>query len=567
LVRDLDGDLDPEIVLGGVNLLLRNEGDFQFQGEAFLEENVSLKRAAALADFNGDGKDDLLGIMADGLPILVEGGSDGTMTDRSRRPWKEPVPFPSSLATADIDGDGDLDVWVAQRRPTYHGGTVPESLTDARDGFPSRLYQNDGRGVFREITGEAKLGAQRLRRTKAAGFWDVDRDGDEDLLVASDYAGLELHQNDGQGGFTNVSDATFGQWRLFGLCLAVGRFDADAWPDIFVGGRWSTAMHRMDDLQLERADFPDVRSNAVQMASGNQLFLSERDYETGPFNADARHTGWTNSATAADFDNDGDDDLYVTTGHMTGRSVEDFDSQFWRHDIFLREGVSREVLETYFRTPALTPRLTGLRNGEISWYGYESNRLQVNGDRGFMDLAYLHGVALTQDSPVAVAADLNLDGRKDLLTVVQRTFVDQGRLAIQQSLVIYENVFAEGGHWLGVHLVPNAPGFLDTGVRVRIQGDFGVKEERVRLEFSGSVQLPSVAHFGLGEQAEVDHLTVYWANGHRQVLVNPAVDQYHVVSPALDFTPVPDPLPVVEEEEESDASLEEEGEAEASSSS
>jgi hypothetical protein len=76
-----------------------------------------------------------------------------------------------------------------------------------------------------------------------------------------------------------------------------------------------------------------------------------------------------------------------------------------------------------------------------------------------------------------------------------------------------------------------------------------------------------VAHFGLGEQAEVDHLTVYWANGHRQVLVNPAVDQYHVVSPALDFTPVPDPLPVVEEEEESDASLEEEGEAEASSSS
>lgn len=543
-VADLDGDHLPEIVLGGVNLVLRNRGAFEFESEPFLEENVNLRRVGALADFTGDGRVDALGFLPDGSSILVLGGPDGRFTETSLQPWAEQVTMPSAVAVADIDGDADLDVWLAQQRPTYHGGMVPTSVSEAHDGFPSRLYRNEGEGRFVEVTAEANLGGQRMRRTTSAKFFDFDGDRDADLLVTSDYAGVELHENQGDGTFRNVTAATFGQWRLLGLCAAVGRFDDDERLDVFAGGRWSIAMHRMDALQLERADFPDMRTTAIQMASGNQLFLSQRDFETGPFSVEAKRTGWTTGAAAADFDNDGDDDLYLTTGHLTGRSVSDFDSQFWRNDVFLNEGVSYRVLQKYFQDPALTPRLTALRKGEISWYGYESNRLEMNGgEDGFVDVGFVHGVGLNQDSPGAVAADLNADGRQDLLTIVQRTFPSEGRLAVEQSLILYENAMPSTGHWFGVRLEPNAPGIQKLSATVRVAGDFGVRERFLISTEASIVQGPVLAHFGLGEYDKVDYLEVRWADGFEQVIVGPEIDRYYTVSPMLDFTPVPDPVP------------------------
>ena len=543
LVKDLDGDQRCEIVLGGVNLLLRNKGDFEFQDEPFLAKDFHLRRVAVLADFTGEGYLDLLGFLPGGKPVFIRGGEGGTFAEVAGEPWSEGVEYPSSLAVTDVDGDGDLDLWAAQHCPTYHGSALPSPIADANDGFPSRLFRNEGGGVFTDITGEANLGARRSRRTTSSAFLDFDGDGDDDLLVTSDYAGVELHENDGRGVFRDITESTFGEWRLLGLSSAVGHFDAHEGIDVFAGGRWSVAMQRIDGLGLERIDFPDFRPVAVQMASGNQLFLSQRDYEAGPFNREAKNTGWTNSATAADFDNDADDDLYLTAGHLTGRSVVDFDSQFWRHDIYLGGDIQNEVLRAYFQNASLAPRLAALRKGEISWYGYEPNRLEVNDADGFIELGYLHGTGLIQDSPAALAADLNNDGRMDLLTVSQRSFRSDGRLLVEQSLVIYENRLDTAAHWLGIHLAPNAPGFSVLGALVRLVGDFGVRERFLHTGLTPSVQGPSTAHFGLGGHEKVEYCLVRWGNGHEQILVEPALDRYHTVSPRLDFTPIPDPEP------------------------
>jgi hypothetical protein len=182
-----------------------------------------------------------------------------------------------------------------------------------------------------------------------------------------------------------------------------------------------------------------------------------------------------------------------------------------------------------------------LRQGEISWYGYEANRLEVNGDDGFSEIGYLHGVGLNQDSPAAVAADLNNDGRMDLLTVAQRTFLSDERLAVEQSLVIYENTLESEDHWFGIHLTPNAPGFLDVGAIIRIEGEFGVRERFLTTGLTPTVQGPASAHFGLGAHAKIDALSVRWGNGHEQIFIEPAVDQYHTITPRLDFTPIPNP--------------------------
>ena len=562
IVRDFNGDLLPDIILGGVNLRLINQGEFNFTNAPLLPTDIGLRSTAVAADFTGDGDTDLLGFLADGTSVLLLGTEEGNFNPEPMQPWPEVADYPSALAVGDVDNDGDLDVWMAQNRPTYHRGVLPKSLNDANDGFPSRLYRNDGEGLFTDITGQANLGTHRKRRTRSAALVDIDNDSDKDLLVTSDYAGVELYTNDGNGVFTEATDAIFSDWHLLGQAAAIGRFDSDDRLDFFIGGRWSTAMQRMEALQLERADFPDFRPLAAILTSGNQLLLSqpERGYDVGPFNADAKNTGWTKSATAADFDNDDDDDLYLSTGHVTGRSVSDFDSQFWRHDVFLADGVRKEILTTYLKAPTLSPRLAALKTGDISWYGYEPNRLQINtppgfGDLGgFVDLGFLHGVGLSQDSPAALAVDLNLDGQLDLLCIAQRTFPQNDQLAVEQSLVIYGNTLETEGHWLGVHLTPNAPGFIPGGATIRLVGDFGLRERFIHTGLTPTMQGPTTAHFGLGKHEKIDHMVVQWGSGHKQIIADPEIDRYHAIRPRLDFTPIPDPPePLPEEPEEVEA--------------
>ncbi len=552
IVTDLDRNGHPDIVLAGVNQLLRNQGGLQFKAEAFMPHVKNTLPVAAIAELTGDGYEDYVAFDADGHAMLFAGNGVGTFASESTRPWDWKADYPSSLAIADIDKDGDLDIWLSQMRPTYYRGVLPNPFYDANDGFPSALFRNDGTGTFTEVAKESGLDYRHLRRTRSSAFVDWDRDGDSDLVVVSDYAGIEAYLNDGKGQFKQVRRKTFGQWHLLGQCLALGDFDRDQRVDFFAGGRWSRAVHRMDAMNLERSDFPDFRSLATQIASGNQLYRSSREYDSGLF-VEARdgkvirddralqRTGWTKSATAADFDNDGDDDLYLTNGHLTGASVEEFDSQFWRHDVFLTEGIRPEVLQRYIQTPAYSPRLAALRKSEISWHGYETNHLLVNGGLGFVDAGFAHRVALPQDSPGAVAVDLDDDGLQDLVTITQRTFPLNERLAVEQSVIVFRNQQTTQGHWIGFDLHPNVSGYVRTGATVQLRGAFGTRIARVTTGEQGSLQGAARLHFGLGDVSEIDHAIVTWGSGQVHILASPAVDRYHRITPLLDFTPVPEP--------------------------
>ena len=543
VVTDLDGDQKQDILLAGQNVLLRNQGEFKFQHEGMLQTPLGLRSVGTVADFNGDGWLDFLGFLNSGASVLVKGASGGRFVDEPEDqrlpPWPELADYPSALAVADIDADGDLDVWMAQFRPTYHRGVLPDPFFDANDGFSSRLYVNDGQGVFVDGTREAGLARRSKRRTTSSSFTDYDDDGYPDLIVTSEWGGVEAYRNDGNGVFEPVTETWFPKWNLLGQGHALGRFDGDDAWDVFVGGRWSLPVHRMDKLGLERADFPDFPPRALEMASGNRVFFSRPSSDAS--DTHIINTGWTKSVVAADFDNDDDDDLYLTAGNMTGTSVEDFDSQLWRHDVFLTEGVSLEARQRFFQTPAYAKQLARLKTGEISWGGYEPNRLLINDKGKFADHAFLHGVALPQDSPGAVIADLDADGRVDILAIAENTFVNNQRLAVEQSLAMYKNNSSADGHWLGVHLAPNVPSLLRTGAQVRLLGPFGVRRKWIGPGASPLTQGPNSVHFGLGKHETVERLEVMWGNGFTQVIANPSIDQYITIRPRLDFTPIPDP--------------------------
>ena len=99
---------------------------------------------------------------------------------------------PVSAAAGDIDGDGDLDLFIGQQKPGYVNGDIPTPYYDARDSFPSFMLRNDGQGNFTDITNVSGIGDKARRRNFSSTFVDLDDDGDLDLLLTSDFAGTDL---------------------------------------------------------------------------------------------------------------------------------------------------------------------------------------------------------------------------------------------------------------------------------------------------------------------------------------------------------------------------------------
>ena len=450
---------------------------------------------AVIADFDADGHSDLLATRARGDLMLYTGDARGHFGGESRATvFEEPLLGPSVLTAGDIDADGDLDVWLGQYKPAYADGQMPSPFYDANDGYPAYLLLNDGAGRFTPATEEAGLATKRFRRTYTGSFVDLDADGDLDLLVVSDYAGVDLYHNDGAGHFSDANNTLRGERHLFGMSAAFADYDLDGRLDFFVAGMGSTTARRLEALGLARADRPDVTEMRMRMAFGNRLYLARDDgWHESSFASQVARTGWTWGTTAFDFDNDGDPDLFAANGHQSGESTEDYCSNFWSHDLYDGVSESDPELAKLFSEASL-----GLRSGEQSWDGYQKNHLLMNrAGTGFVDVAFLLGVADQFDSRSAVSADLDRDGRVDLL-------VTEHLGAEGEKLRIYRNLLDTGNAWIGVDLRGSGNGKSAIGASVSIRTTGRTHVGRVLTGESLMAQHASTLHFGLGAAERVE---------------------------------------------------------------
>ncbi|TFG93651.1 MAG: VCBS repeat-containing protein, partial [Myxococcales bacterium] len=318
LIYDLDGDGLQEIILLGAAQTLWNQGQGRFRHAPLLEQPDAFAEAGVIADLDGDGHPDLLAARARGDLALYRGDGTGRFAGEPlvTPRFEEPLRGPSALSVGDVDADGDLDVWLAQYQPAYRDGQMPTPFYDANDGHPSHLLLNDGSGSLQEATEPAGLAAKRFRRTYASSFVDLDEDGDLDLLVVSDYSGIDLHHNDGRGHFSDANDTLRADRHLFGMSSAFADFDLDGRLDFFVAGMASTTARRLEALGLGRSDRPDAQQMRMRMAFGNRMYLaSDGGWREPEFREEVARTGWTWGTTAFDVDNDGDPDLFAANGH------------------------------------------------------------------------------------------------------------------------------------------------------------------------------------------------------------------------------------------------------------
>lgn len=335
-VVDIDRDGHDDLYVmarWGRNMLLRNRGDGRFEDIApalglDIENHTS---SAVFADFDNDGDTDaFLGRTLAPSRYLVN--EDGRFVDRSGDLVSKPLPaLVSSVAAADYDGDGLLDIYIATysiqskaRQDLLPADEVAQirrlsasgeaHLFRNRVGPVNVLLRNLGGGRFARVP--AGHGLDIWRNTFQASWSDYDGDGDPDIYLANDFAPNNLMRNDGNGRFTDVTDRTGTADVGFGMGVTWGDYDFDGRHDLYVTNMYSSAGRRIT------AQMGAISADIAPMARGNSLFrnLGPRFARVSGLEPPAllvEKAGWGWGSQFLDIDNDGDLDIYALAGYYT----------------------------------------------------------------------------------------------------------------------------------------------------------------------------------------------------------------------------------------------------------
>ena len=302
---------------------------------------------------------------------------------------------------------------------------------------------------------------------------------------------------------------------------ALADFNGDGHLDIYMVGMGSTTARRLEGLGLGRSGFEGIQKARMKMGYGNRLLLGRGDgmFTQAAYNDRVARTGWAWGCTPWDFDNDGDRDLYVANGFLSAKSAKDYCTEYWRHDIYYKERKSEKLMQMVFDQCH-----SGL-GSEISWNGYEHNVLLVNSpENDFPSCGFLMGIGFEFDSRAVVSADMDLDGRADLL-VVERMRSEKQKAYVNRVHLLRNNLISQN-NWIGFHFSPKDKPF---GLEVRLTTAGKKQLLPVVAGDSYNSQHPSSIYFGLGQQASVHEVIFNWPLGEKRTIENPQIGKYHVV--------------------------------------
>jgi len=450
-VGDFDHDGRPDIFLcslQGRSVLYRNLGGCKF-ADATLDAGIALTnmvcRGAVFADLNGDGWLDLLvSTLGHGVVCFMNDGA-GKFTNATSYAGTETTYGSMTMALADVDGNGTLDLYVVNYRtddirdhsripvqfvngkmmvpPQYQGRLFFENGKLQEYGEPDILYLNDGHGHFSPMawTNGVFLDDQGRALAQAPADWgltatfrDLNGDGAPDLYVCNDYWTPDrLWINDRRGHFKAIAPLAIRHTSENSMGVDVADIDRDGHPDILVLdmlGRDPSMRRRQALAQTpvvagvgEIANRPQIMRNSLFHNRGDGTFEEIADFCGLPA------SDWSWQPIFLDVDLDGFEDLIVAAGHT--HDVQDMDASVriqallhrWPKDIDpkqLQEAFTREMADHARLYPPLLSPIIAFRNlGNLKFQ-------DVTSDWGTAPLGVHQGIAL---------ADFDGDGDLDLV--------------------------------------------------------------------------------------------------------------------------------------------------------
>lgn len=473
---DVDGDGLCDIyfcALDNDNALYRNVGNWKFE-DITARAKVACPNqdstGAVFADVDGDGDLDLLVTgLGNGVRLFANDGK-GQFAERTSEAGLQSKTGSMSMALADIEGDGDLDLYVVNYRPTtikdvptaqfrveYIGGKptitqlngIPTTRPDLTNRFvlsPSgevlemgeadHLYINDGAGKFRRepftsgrfLDEDGKpLTAPPMDWGLAAIFYDFSGDGAPDLYVCNDlFPPDRIWINDGRGKFRAIAATAIRSTSTFSMGVDFADINRDGYADFFVTDMRSRE-HTQQQVQVGEMTsmvtppgFIELRQqkgqNTLQLNRGDGTFAEISWY------AGVEGSEWSWGPIFLDVDLDSWEDLLISNGNQYDVQNADVAQEIEQLKAANRLN-PRELLELLRRFPKLTSQNLIFRNER---------------DFTFRDVSREWGFETEEISQGMALGDLDNDGDLDLVinnlymaASMYRNDASAGRVAIR----------------------------------------------------------------------------------------------------------------------------------------
>ena len=363
-LADFDGDglLDCYLIDGcgfeggkspatGRNRMFRQtaEGRFEDVTESSGTGHTGYGMGCAVADYDGDGDRDLY-LTNLGPDVLYRNDGNGRFTDVTSEAGIDCPDWGASATFFDYDRDGDLDLFVVQyidwtvakNVECFSGGKLVYCTPDAYQGMPNKLFRNEGKGRFVDVSKEVGL-TEHLGKGLGVGVADFDGDGWPDVYVANDGVRNFLFQNLEGKSFEEVGVESGSAYNEFGNAEAgmgvdFADLDGDEKPDVVVTNL-------------------DNELNNAFINAGDESF----EEKSRPLGLGAPSNPFVGFACLMhDFDRDGDRDLYVTNGHIIDniKEINSSLSHAQNDFLFLQDSTGRfeEVLIASKEVPARVGR-------------------------------------------------------------------------------------------------------------------------------------------------------------------------------------------------------------------
>lgn len=528
---DMDGDGWCDLYFAhneGANGLFRNTGQWQFapaSAAVGLGSPLKASTGVIFADVNGDRSLDLLVGMLGGPNACFVNLGQGRFTNVTAAAGLISKAGAHSLALADVDGDGDLDLYVAnygEQSILRSGGQFSIRMVNGRQqvsgrwarrlklidgqlmelGEPDALYLNDGKGVFTAVswTGGAflDLDGQPLKAEPydfglSVMFRDIDGNGAPDIYVCNDFQTPDrIWMNDGKGRFRPLPDHAVRSIAHFSMGVDFADIDRDGHDDFFVGDMLS----RRHDLRLtqlgatnpppahvgETWDRHQVHRSTLNVNRGDGTYA-----EIGNF-AGVAASDWSWSVAFLDADLDGFEDLLIVNKHAYDTLDQD-----------LREKV-----------PPVSGTTAGVRVGqklkEFPRLITPNYLFRNRGDRTFEEVGARWGFAATNVSHGIALADLDNDGDLDVAVST-----------LDHPPLLYRN--ESTAPRVAVRLRGLAPNTQGIGARIQVLGG-AVPIQSQEMQCGGRYLSADDTQrtFAAGSLTNVMTIEVTWRSGRRSVL-------------------------------------------------